>query len=165
MVFLFIPIVLTEGDHFLPSFLKSFPGFAPAEDLGMRHISFVVVASLERRRGDTLWIRYGSLLDLYIFVIICNFLLFYLILIGSLLDHNLSFCHFRSIWNWCRCSVGTASCLSILISRAEYAVRMERTWMHSVAWNSTRCDPIDRQRHCMWDSAILLQFGSGFTLW
>lgn len=51
----------------------------------------------------------------------------------------------------CRCK--------ILISRAEYAVRMERTWMHSAAWNSTRCDPIDS----VWDSAILLQFGSGFT--
>ena len=77
MVFLFIPIVLTEGDHFLPSFLKSFPGFAPAEDLGMRHISFVVVASLERPRG-------GYVMDLYwIFMSFC---------------HYLSFCHFRSIF-------------------------------------------------------------------
>ena len=50
----------------------------------------------------------------------------------------------------CRFSVGKASSLvfspdlsmlfvhgaKILISRAEYAVRMERTWMHSAAWNS-----------------------------
>lgn len=80
MVFLFIPTVLTGGNHFLLSFLKNIPGFAPAEDLGMRHISFVVVASLERPREKK---RYGSLLDLYVILSLFVFLSFSIDLFGA----------------------------------------------------------------------------------
>ena len=61
-----IPFWLVCLIHGLRIFLKIFPGFAPAEDLGMRHISFVVVASLERPRGDTLWIFIGSFRSIFL---------------------------------------------------------------------------------------------------
>jgi len=91
-------------------------------------------------------------LDLYVILSLFVFLSFSIDLFGAdfLSEKHLSGAS-SPVDDVCRCK--------ILISRAEYAVRMERTWMHSVAWNSTRCDPIDS----VWDSAILLQFGSGFT--